>query len=243
VSAPPYREEEKALLATIRTRGHWELVIRPQPFKERVHNPRDLFDVVAQRAVDLAGWRLPIIADRPGEIMERRHRETDWVGLLHRWDHHLEVWRFYTSGQFALVTSVSSDWRDQSSSWPVTPGENWQPNALLGVVHVVRMLLQMFMFCSRLAESPVGDESFVVEVVLAPTDGRKLFADSSLRTISPHYKANVDRVILKNTFSRLELLSKLDDLTISAAGRVFEEFGLRAAPPILMELLEEVRRG
>lgn len=240
---PPYLEAEKERLAQIRSRGHWELVVRPDSFKERVTTTRGLFGIVEKSSLDLGGWRFPFVPDRPGELVNgRRHVDTRWVGQLHRWEHHLEAWRVYTSGQLALATSVAWDWRDESESWPVNGKyETWARNTKIGIGHIVRMLLQIFVFCSKLSETPAGDESLHVGILLAPTEGRALFSDLPRRVLVPVYKADVDRVVLNCHVSRLDLLSKVDDLTAEAAHRVFEDFGFKPNPSIVRELIAEVR--
>src|SRR5690349_21135000 len=119
MSTPAYSAREKALLDQIRTRGHWEMVYRPIPFTTRLDSSIELLPLVQQCVVDLAGWRFPYLPQQPDELAENRYRQADWLGQTHRWEHHLEVWRFYTTGQFAVATSVSWDWRDESGWWPL----------------------------------------------------------------------------------------------------------------------------
>ena len=82
---------------------------------------KELLPIIEKSAIELGGWRFPFIPDRPGELTNgQRFRDEDSVRQIHRWEHHLEVWRFFRTGQFALVTSVSWDWRDQSGWWTAT---------------------------------------------------------------------------------------------------------------------------
>jgi len=234
---------EAALLKDVRSRGHWEVVIRPQPFKQRVLDSKELLQIVEKSAIDLGGWRLPFVPDRQGELTNgQRFRDEDSVRQLHRWEHHLEVWRFYRTGQFALATSVGWDWRDQSGWWPIRDGETWKANSVIGIGHIVQMLLQIFLFASRIAESGAGDEKLGIEIILAPTLGRELFSDFPLRMLRPGYTSDIDRIRLTIDVSRTELLASTDDLTASVANRVFGEFGFTPAPNVLKELVAEVRK-
>lgn len=240
---PEYAAAEAALLAELRSRGHWEVVIRPQPFKQRVTDSKELLQIIEKSAIELGGWRFPFVPDRPGELTNgQRGRNEDSVRQIHRWDHHLEVWRFFRTGQFALVTSVSWDWRDQSSWWPIRDGELWEANSAIGIGHIVQMLLQIFVLAGRMAESSAGDERLDIEISLARMLGRELFSDFPRRMLRPGYKADIDRIRLPIETSRTELLANPDDLTASAANRVFGEFGFKPAPNILNELVAEVRR-
>jgi hypothetical protein len=80
-------------------------------------------------------------------------------------------------------------------------------NSAIGIGHIVQMLLQIFMFAGRLAESAVGDDKLDVEVILAPTLGRELVSDFSLRMLRPGYKADIDCIRLPLEVSRTELLA------------------------------------
>jgi hypothetical protein len=238
-----YAAAESELLTELRSRGHWEVVIRPRTFKQRVEDSKQLLQIIEKSAVELGGWRFPFVPDRPGELTNgQRLRNEDSIRQLHRWEHHLEVWRFYGTGQFALASSVGWDWRDQSSWWPVRQGEAWKANSAIGIGHIVQMLLQIFLFAGRLSESAVGDDKLDVEVTLAPTLGRELVSDFPLRMLRPGYKADIDRIRLPLEVSRTELLANTDELTASAAHRMFGEFGFMPAPSILKELVAEVRR-
>jgi hypothetical protein len=159
----------------------------------RVEHSKELLSIIEKSAIDLGGWRFPYISDHPGELTDgQRHRDEDSVRQVHRWEHHLEVWRFYRSGQLALATSLGWDWRYESGWWPVREGEKWTPNSSIGIGHIVQMLLQTFVFAGRIAESAAGDERMDIEVVLAPTKGRELFSDFPGRMLRPGYKADID---------------------------------------------------
>ena len=238
-----YSQAEASLLIELRSRGHWEVVIRPQPFKQRIADSKELLQIIEKAAIDLGGWRFPFIPDRPGELTNgQRLRDEDSVRQIHRWEHHLEVWRFFRTGQFALSTSVAWDWRDQSGWWPIRDGENWTANSAIGIGHIVQMLLQTFLLAGRMAESTAGDEKLDVEISLAPTLGRELFSDFPRRMLLPGYKADIDRIRLPIEVSRTELLAGVDDLTAATANRVFGEFGFKPMANILKELVAEVRR-
>lgn len=142
----------------------------------------------------------------------------------------------------ALATSVGWDWRDQSEWWPIRDGETWKANSVIGIGHIVQMLLQILLFASRIAESAAGDDKLDIEIILAPTLGRELFSDFPLRMLRPGYKADIDRIRLALEVSRTELLASTDELTSSAANRMFGEFGFAPAPNILKELVAEVRK-
>jgi hypothetical protein len=63
-----YPAAEAALLTELRSRGHWEVVIRQQPFKQRVTDSKELLQIIEKSAVELGGWRFPFVPDRQGEL-------------------------------------------------------------------------------------------------------------------------------------------------------------------------------
>src|SRR5438552_1376329 len=105
----------------IRKRGFWEVTIRPATFRERrIDNIMDLSDIVRRAAVSWRGWDFPHVDRREGaEIHE------DFIAQPTRFEHLVEVWRLYQSGQFFHLSGISDDWRDRSSFWPAPEG--WQP--------------------------------------------------------------------------------------------------------------------
>src|SRR5438552_1882314 len=100
---------EAELLAKIKTRGYIDVAIRPATFVEERVGRADLFDVVNKCKVSLRGWDFPHINrnDDP-------HIDIDWVGQSYQWEHQLELWRLYRSGQFVSISGIPNEWRDES---------------------------------------------------------------------------------------------------------------------------------
>src|SRR5262249_3496008 len=242
MSDSPYLEKEKVMLDKLRLRGYWQLVYRPEVFKERVTTSKDLGEIIEKCAVELGGWRFPFVKDA-GELTNgQRYREADFLAQWHRWEHHIEVWRLYTNGQFALATSVPWDWRDESGWWPVKPGEKWQFNERIGVGPIVQMIARMLIFWSRLAETALGDEKLHIEMRLNRTHGRRLFSDFPNRMLSEFYKADINHIERQYDISRLQLLAGTDSLIADTAASIFKEFGFAPSASILKEFIAEVRR-
>ncbi len=104
------------------------------------------------------------------------------------------------------------------------------------------MLSRMISFCSRLAATPAGDDTVSIEIVLKPTNRRKLFADSPLRILGPYYEAHTDQVLVAHEVSRVELLANEQEIASRAVATVFGDFGLKADPRMVNGLLAEVRK-
>jgi hypothetical protein len=97
----------------IRSRGHWQIIIRPEAFDAaRISDVSALYPIVQQTSVQLRGWDFPHVDRR-----EQPTIDLDWVGQDTRWNHHFEIWRLYQSGQFIDLCGFKDDWRDQSHLW------------------------------------------------------------------------------------------------------------------------------
>lgn len=140
------------LLSKIRSRGHWRVVIRPGTFKkDRVGEISSLFPLVERSSVSIRGWDFPHIDRR-----KQPHIDVDWVGQELNWEHHLELWRLYQSGQFVHMGGIWEDWRDQSALWP--PDRTRKVGSRLEVLDTVFRFIEIFEFAARLCQTDAGDE-------------------------------------------------------------------------------------
>src|SRR4051812_18703599 len=92
----------------IRSRGHWDITIRPTRFDQGRVPYAELDDTLASVVVSFRGWPVPFIDQREPLV-----RGEDWIGqdVDAEMVNHYEAWRFFTSGQFNQLRSVSADWR------------------------------------------------------------------------------------------------------------------------------------
>src|SRR4051794_40631923 len=90
----------------IRSKGFWDVAILPQPYDPNRYQYDTLGAVLARATVRMRGWPVPFVSD-----YEPVQYGDDWIGQ--EWDggDHVEAWRFFTSGQFNQLRSVSADWR------------------------------------------------------------------------------------------------------------------------------------
>ena len=136
--------QEQSTLAKIRTRGYWRVVVRPTPFeKTHIADYGQLFPIVQRNSVRLRGWDYPHIDSGVAET------GSDWVGQECDWQHEIEVWRLYQSGQFVHYFALAGEWRDQSDFWPAETGWNWGKQ--LYYVDTIYSFLEVFEFATRLA--------------------------------------------------------------------------------------------
>src|SRR4051794_18820207 len=106
------------LLDKIRSRGFWQAIIRPSAFvEERLGNIASIGPLIDKTSVSLRGWNFPHV-DHKTDV----HLDIDWAGQEFQWNHFLEIWRMYQSGQFVHVSGMFEDWFDESGLHPAWQG-------------------------------------------------------------------------------------------------------------------------
>jgi hypothetical protein len=225
------------LLAEIKSRGHWHVVIRPVEFLAELLERLEIGDIVDGCAVNLRGWDYPHVGHE-----EPRHIDVDWVGQATRWEHHREFWRMYRSGQFVSVSGIPYDWRDQSGWWPAD--DKWAANKLLGVKEVIARLTEVTESASRLCQTKAGSKTMKIKVSLGRMQGRALFVDSSRRSgLSMNYRAAVETIPVERVVSCVELVQNGRGLATALAEEVFSFFGWKPAPNIAADVQNEFLKG
>jgi hypothetical protein len=209
------------LVERIKSRGYWHVLVRPKSFVERrVDRLGQLEAAMEQAHVQLRGWDYPHVGRGRDVDIERGG---DWVGQDTDWEHKLEVWRLYLSGQFVHYFAISYDWRDRSALWP--PDSNWARGARLHISEAVGSVTEMLVFASRLAATDVGDEQMDVAIRLHGLRGRRLEADPTWLDLSfPERKADVDDFHWKRSLSRTELVAKHREIAVDVTAGLFELF-------------------
>jgi len=93
------------------------------------------------------------------------------------WQHYLEYWRYYRSGQFVYIGGLASEWRDQSE---LDPGEYTRgAGRPLNVGEAIYRYTEVFELASRLSLTDGGDDEMCVEIGLHNIDGFDLYLPPS----------------------------------------------------------------
>jgi hypothetical protein len=226
------REEE--LLARIRTRGYWKIIIRPATFVEHRLDRLELFPLLSNASVALRGWDFPHI-----DTHDQPHIDAEWVGQIVDWEHALELWRFYRSGQLLSISGIFSEWRDRSNFWPATQG--WAANAVLGINETIARLTEVFEFAARVSQTKAGEESMVVEITFENMANRLLVTDSPTRMpLRGGYRSGVASISISRTLSRSELTARTRAIAGEWSEEVFSYFGWKPAAQIVADVQREI---
>jgi hypothetical protein len=217
----------------IRSRGYWEILIRPAHFvARRVDNIADLFPIVRDRAVQISGWDFPHI-DRnakPGIGQDWIEQEVDWHIFVERW-------RIYQSGQFVFIGGFQGEWDD-----PDYPRSHLPPHyPVLTIEDALRKNHETFTFAQRLALSPAGDARLTIRITAHQLAGRHLHTCSPNRMgfIEPRV-AQIPQFVQEAEFEKELLLSESANLAGRWATELFRRFGWDPAPTVLESIRREI---
>jgi hypothetical protein len=222
-----------ALVEKIRSRGHWEVTLRPSKFVERrIDSLAQLERGVREARVELRGWDYPHI--QPDDIK----RMEDFLEESVDWHTHRELWRCYQSGLFFHTFGMWEDWWDQE----LFGTSKIESGTILSYLGALYTFTEVFLFAARLAESlPIGPE-LVLSYRLIGIGGRQLSAtDPNRAPFPPWYKtaAELKQVQHEITVDVSTLVAQSKTIAVDEAIRLYEYFHWQ---PAKLTLIEEQRR-
>lgn len=155
------------IAAKIKTRGYFEVSIRPVEYREGRVAYLDLFEFVRSRSVAFRGWDFPHVADRQETRLLNGHIRQD-----HQWHHHVESWAMFGSGLFVALRGYAQDWRDESLVWPPDPSP--QHSLTMNAIEVFYRMVEVFEFADRLTADLLPAGRLKVEMSDHGLKGRAL---------------------------------------------------------------------
>lgn len=217
----------------IKSRGFWRVTIRPAQYVERrIDNVTELFPLVQRLSVQLRGWDFPHIDHHNPPVIG-----PDWASQELEWEHHLERWRIYQSGQFAYLGAFTIDWAADTNNWLPRPPKPPR-GTLLGISDAVCRYAEFFEFASAWALSPAGDDPIHIEVGCHGIQDRELWLDDPNRMpFAFPMKASLPEFVQEETFSREALVAE----TRSIANRWAKELFRRFTWDVSDQIVEGVR--
>ncbi len=95
------------ILKEIRSRGYWDIHIRPVTFERERVPLSQLRQLLIRASLDYRGGEFPYVTPRMPDI------GNDWIGLENQTEFNLQSWRFFQSGHFAAEVGFLDDWEDK----------------------------------------------------------------------------------------------------------------------------------
>ena len=222
------------VLDKIRSRGHWEIQIRPARFvRERVGNIMSLAPIIEKSAVH-ARWPFPVVlhtlSPKIGfQLIEQEYDRPQ----------HIERWRFFQSGQFVDYSQIRYDW-DEEPEWMSSVGR--KPQEVLGIGDTLFRLTEVFEFAARLSMTEASDEQMIVSVTLRGLRDRILWVDSANRApMLGEYKTHMREWPHELKITREELVAQPRELAVNSAIDLFRHFGWEPTSGLLRDQQAEWR--
>jgi hypothetical protein len=224
-----------AAVDKIRSRGAWDVTIRPASFVPDRIPYQDLDEVLEKTLVRMRGWPVPFI-----DAHQPLQRGEDWIGqeIEAKITQHYEAWRFFTSGQFNQLRSVSADWRvhtDIMSTTPVPEGAD----SVIEVWEILYYLTEMFELAARLALKIAGADEMTVRARLDGLQNRALVVGQPNRVeFMEPYRATLPSLEQSVTLGRDVLVASAR----SEAAKLSQQFFLRFGWKVSLEQLMDHQR-
>ena len=226
------------LLDKIRSRGYWRVVIRPYTFVEKLIAGRsELLHILEKTYVEVPSWEFPNLGSGAPTQCGK-----DWIGHESNWGRHLELWRFFQSGQLVVLKGMREDWWDQSKLWP--PPDGWKHGQFIEVVDIVHQFTAIFELAARLAFTKASTGRSHLEINVRGLEGRGLNISDKLMDSSYFgpLKASTDEFTCKVDVSHIELVADTKDLALNHAVALFQHFGWNAYTDLLRDIQACPRR-
>lgn len=223
------------LLKEIRSRGYWDIHIRPVTFVQERLPLSELYPLLMRASLNYRGWEFPYITP------QMPNTGNDWIGFEIQEQWALQAWRFFQSGQFAAEVGFLDDWENLL---PQLTREDWAPGKFLSVLDVVFRITEVFGLASRLATTDVyrDERSIVIDLTLCNVQGRILYDRGALNKRVPVFgyttaAENIPHIV---TPAKEDIIARPRELALEEAQYFFERFGWHPSIQLLASIQSEI---
>jgi len=218
----------------IRSKGHWDVAILPEPYRSDRYRYDTLDGAIGRASVQMRGWPVPYV-NQPGEI----ERGPDWIGSGTDWEEygHVEAWRFFMSGQFNEIRSITADWAADGMSTSVPPGFA----RVIAVWEILYYLTEVFELAARFTVGGPPVDAMRIVVRLNGLDERALVVGQPNRaSFFEPYRASLSEFTQERTLARDEMVAEASRMAIDVSREFFLRFGWQPASEQLAEMQKEL---
>jgi hypothetical protein len=220
--------------ATAARVGFTDVAIRPGPYDAERLRPDQLEAFVAEHAVRLRGWPVPMVG---GRQPIRRHGS--WIGqdLSAEVVPHVEAWRMFTSAQFLHRRVLATDLRNTADLSPNVPGAT----GAVAVWDVLLYMVEIAEFGARLATT-LRCSSVTFDVALDHIQGRELISGDFGRELHGPYIVATDRLSASFLIEVTQLVAEPREVGVQLTQGLLRQFGLSLPDQILFDWQEQIFR-
>lgn len=215
---------ESDVLQRLKSRGYWEIEIRPTVYKQdRLSFPK-CREIVESCQVRLRGWYYPHIPQHEfGEVFTG----DDFVEGLVDSPKHCEVWRMYRSGQFIHYLNFWEDWIGYSPyNYEVVTDREYKLPNVKEILMTLYTVTEIFTFASRLASNKLFDKRLHISLKLNNTNNRSLiFGESSFqRALYEDYNCKINEMNIERDLLVDDVLKNFPQLAMDVVEEIFHKF-------------------
>lgn len=212
------------LLEKIKSVGFVRVVIRPTVLPESltIVSAREL---VRRASVSLRGWDYPHIAARD-DARGGTERHPDYTEDWCDWNHHVEFWRMYKSGQFLHYKALRED---------LIGERNVPAGPVLAVGSFIYTITEITEFAHRLRAAGLYKEGATIQISLGNTAGRRLWVEDPMRMDfgSPMITSCTSIKVERSARTVELLLGDPKEISRSMLGEFFDAFGWTPSPDLI----------
>ncbi len=215
-------QSEVQILDKIKTKGYWEIEIRPVKFLGDKLERAKCQSLVKESQIDLRGWPYPFVSNK---IEEFYLGQNCAVGLVNH-DNYAEIWKMFQSGQFKHYVPFWEDW-EPSIRWYTgftTSFDETKPKKVKGIDMTTYTITEIFKFASNLAEKQTFDDNVRISLKLHNTFERSLATSEPYRMLYKDYKCMMDSITFEKIYAVNDLIKNFADLAIKTTIEIFHSF-------------------
>jgi hypothetical protein len=217
-------------LAQIHETGYWRVLIHPTVYESgRISTPAECWRLVKEARVSLRGWDYPYV-DQAEQVIQ-----DDWVQSGVAFANHVELWRFYRSGQFIHQFAVTEDRQPPSlevRNWDLSsPKDGVRTLSLLNMLYTVTEIME---FARRLAHREVLGLAATLRIELHGMEERRLVAPAE-HLFTHTYTSDNDEICWEHTSLTASLIATAPTMAIDATTHILERFKWYDPPHGMLE--------
>jgi len=229
-AAPSIVDAPSPQSAVTPTPAYFDVAVRPGPYQAERLTPAELAPFVAEQAVRLRGWPVPMVS--PHDPIQRHGT---WLAQDSESMFHVEAWRIFTSGQFLQRRLLATDVRDTAE----LRAEDKRATGAVALWDVLLYAVEVAELGARLA-TRLGCETVTLEVSLRGIRGRELVSGDSRRRLFGPYLSAAEAFSATRSLEVSDLLTDARAAGVDMAQRILRQFGLDAQDQLLRDYQDEV---
>ncbi len=228
----------KKLLEKIRSRGHWQVVARPQKYiSERIPSLSDCLRLIEESQVRCRGWYFPHFDS--SEVLNGLNYIESGTDFPAKY----EAWRFYQSGQFAFLGALGEDWLEEHPFLTKEERSRFAPGEHLNVLSTLYRLSEIYEFVSRLAQAGIFDDHLVLSIELVGTKGRRMVFWDPGRYLGKNCICIEESLPKERTFAVADFISNAREYALQHFLWIAERFQVDASVSVFRRDQEKFFEG